>query len=129
MPTRIVITAGEISIEAELNDSATSKAIAKALPIHAKVQRWGGEIYFSISVKCELEKDSRDLMEAGELGYWPVGKAFCIFFGPTPASQGEEIRAASAVSVAGKIKGDCSELWNVPDRADISIEKINSIKK
>lgn len=122
MPKAIKITAGEIRIVAELNDSPTAKAIADALPIESKANRWGEEIYFSIPVTAELEEDSRDVLEAGELGYWPTGSAFCIFFGPTPASQGDEIRAASAVNIIGKVKGDLSQLSDVPDGADISVE-------
>lgn len=124
MPKQIRITAGQVQVEAELNDRPTARAIADALAIKAKAQRWGGEIYFSIPVTAELEEDAREVLEPGELGYWPTGSAFCIFFGATPASQGDEIRAASAVNVIGRIKGDLSQLWNVPDRADVSIEAI-----
>ncbi len=63
------------------------------------------------------------MLEEGELGYWPPGTAFCIFFGPTPASGGDEIRAASAVNIVGRIKGDLSGLWDVPDGAEVCIEK------
>jgi len=122
MPKRIKITAGQIQVAAELNDSPTAEYIFEALPIKAKGSRWGGEIYFSVPVKAELEADSRDVLEAGELGYWPTGCAFCIFFGPTPASQADEIRAASAVNIIGTIKGDLSQLPNVPDGALVCIE-------
>jgi len=124
MPEGIVIRAGGNSFEGELNDSVTGKAIYGALPIRAKAQRWGGEIYFSIPVSCELEEGSRDVLEKGELGYWPPGQAFCIFFGPTPASGGDEIRAASAVNIIGAIKADLSGLWNVPDGAEVCVERI-----
>jgi hypothetical protein len=124
MSERIVIKANEVAFEAELNDSVTGKAIYGALPIRAKGQRWGGEIYFNIPVSCELEEDSRDVLEEGELGYWPPGTAFCIFFGPTPASSGDEIRAASAVNIVGRMKGDLSGLWGVPDGAEVCIEKV-----
>ena len=122
MPTTIKITAGKIEVAAELNDSPAAKSIAGALPIKAAAQRWGGEIYFSIPVTSELENDSRDVLVAGELGYWPPGNAFCIFFGPTPASGDDEIRAASAVNIVGKLTGDSSKLWEVADGADILIE-------
>ena len=124
MPERIVIKASGISFEAELNDSMTGKVIYGALPIRAKGQRWGGEIYFNIPVSCELEEDSREVLEEGELGYWPPGQAFCIFFGPTPASSGDEIRAASAVNIVGRMKGDLSGLWDVPDGAEVCVEKV-----
>ncbi len=124
MRQAIVIKVGEKNFEGELNDSVTGKAIYGALPIRAKAQRWGGEIYFSIPVSCELEEDSREVLEEGELGYWPPGRAFCIFFGPTPASGGDEIRAASAVNIVGRMKGDLSRLWDVPDGAEVCIEKV-----
>lgn len=122
MAKAITITAGQIQVAAELNDSPTAKSIVDALPIKARGSRWGGEIYFSIPVEAELEADSRDVLEAGELGYWPTGCAFCIFFGPTPASEANEIRAASAVNIIGTIKGDLSQLPNVPDGALVCIE-------
>ena len=120
----IVIMVEGNSFEAELDDSMTGKAIYGALPIRGKGQRWGGEIYFKIPVSCELEEDSREVLEEGELGYWPPGTAFCIFFGPTPASGGDEIRAASAVNIVGRMKGDLSGLWDVPDGAEVCIEKV-----
>ncbi len=124
MAQAIVIRVGDEAFEAQLNDGVTGKAIFDALPIRAEAQRWGGEIYFSVPVGCELEADSRDELEAGELAYWPPGKAFCIFFGPTPASQGDDIRAASAVNIVGKLEGDFSALWNVPEGAQVRIERV-----
>jgi hypothetical protein len=122
MPKAIKITACQIQVAAELNNSPTAKSVFDALPIEAKGSRWGGEIYFSIPVESGLEADSRDVLEAGELGYWPTGRAFCIFFGPTPASQADEIRAASAVNIIGTIKGDLSQLPNIPDGEFVCIE-------
>lgn len=124
MGQAIIIRAGDDVFQAQLNDDVTGKAIFDALPIRAEAQRWGGEIYFSIPVSCELEAGSRDVLEAGELAYWPPGKAFCIFFGPTPASQGNDIRAASAVNIVGGLEGDLSALWDVPDGAQVSIERV-----
>jgi hypothetical protein len=122
MAKKIRITAGKVEVEAELNDSRTARMVAEALPIKARGNRWGEEIYFEIPVEADLEADARDVLEAGELGYWPSGNAFCIFFGPTPASRGEEIRAASAVNIIGKVKGDLSQLPGVPNGAQVLIE-------
>jgi len=122
MPQKIEIIAENIQVEAELNDSPTAKSIIIILPIEALAQRWGGEIYFSVSAQGKLEAGSRDVLVAGELGYWPPGSAFCIFFGPTPSSQCDEIRAASAVNVIGKMKGDWSGLWDVPSGGRIVIK-------
>ena len=102
----IRITAGQVSATAVLHQTPTADAIWSALPIEAGANTWGDEIYFSIPVKAELEKSAKEVVEAGDLGYWPPGTAFCIFFGPTPASRGDEIRPASAVNVVGKVQGD-----------------------
>jgi hypothetical protein len=122
MPQKIKIIAQNVQVEAELNDSPTAKSIITILPIESLAQRWGGEIYFSIPMTAELESDSREVLEEGELGYWPPGNAFCIFFGATPASQGNEIRAASAVNIIGKMKGDWSGLWEVSSGSSIVVE-------
>jgi len=105
MGKRIRIVAGAIEAEAELNDTRTAQAIWESLPIKGRVNLWGDEIYFSIPLSLELEA-GQELVSMGDLGYWPEGNAFCIFFGPTPVSQGNEIRPASAVTIFGKIIGD-----------------------
>ena len=112
---RIRITAGSISIEAELNDSPTARAIWEALPITERGNRWGEEIYFSIHVQQDLAADARAAMAVGELGYWPPGSAFCIFFGRTPASVDDQPRAASPVNPIGQVVGDATVLTQVRD--------------
>ena len=109
MPTNIVITAGSIRLEAELNDTFTAKAISNILPITAAANTWGDEIYFSLPITLELE-NGQEVVDLGDLGYWPPGGAFCIFYGLTPASQGDEIRPASAVTIIGKVQGDVTAL-------------------
>lgn len=124
MATSIKITAGNIQVEAALNDGPTAASITEALPIQSEARRWGGEIYFSIPVSAELKSNSRDVLENGELAFWPPGNAFCLFFGSTPASQGDDIRAASPVNIVGKMKGDWSGLWEVQDGDPITIERL-----
>ena len=118
----IRITAGTVSAEARLNDSRTARAIWDALPIEAAAQTWGDEIYFAIGVK-EDEDAARAVVELGDLGYWPPGQAFCVFFGPTPASRGDEIRPASPVNVVGRVAGDPREFKRVPSGARVVIER------
>lgn len=118
---RIIVT--DLGVEAELNEAETAQRIWEALPIEGKANRWGEEIYFAIPVKAGLETGSREVVSAGELGYWPTGHAFCIFFGPTPASRGDEIRAASAVNIIGKVLSDPKVLRKVKDGARIILEK------
>jgi len=119
----IIIKSGDVTLQATLNDSATSELIYNALPIEGSVNLWGDEIYFSIPVMTVLESDSREEMELGELGYWPTGQAFCIFYGPTPASSGDKPVAASAVNVLGKLNGDFSNVREIPYGEIITIEK------
>jgi hypothetical protein len=107
MGNKIRITAGAIEAEAELNNTGTAQAIWQALPVKGRVSLWGDEIYFSIPVDLQLEA-GQEVVSIGDLGYWPDGSAFCIFFGPTPASQRDEIRPASPVNVFGKIIGDAT---------------------
>ncbi len=124
MSKPVMIALGQIRIHAELNDTATAKAVAEALPIEATANRWGDEIYFSIDVRASVEAGACEIVEAGQLAYWPPGRAFCIFFGPTPASRGDEIRAASAVNIIGRITGELALLRAVPDGASVVIEKL-----
>jgi hypothetical protein len=124
MGKKIRILVSDLKVEAELNESKTAQLIWEALPIEAKANLWGEEIYFTIPVKTRLETGSREVVSAGELGYWPTGHAFCIFFGPTPASRGDEIRAASAVNVIGKVLGDPKVFLKVKEGAKITLEKV-----
>jgi hypothetical protein len=121
MEKKIKIKAGNVEAEAVLNDSATAKKIWEALPIEARANTWGDEIYFAIPVKAPLEKTAQELVEVGDLGYWPSGNAFCIFFGPTPMSRGNEVRPASAVNVIGRVSGDARVLKKVPSGSKIRI--------
>ena len=123
MKKRIKIKAGNVEAEGVLNDSPTAKNIWEALPIEAKANTWGDEIYFGIPVKAPLEKNAKELVEVGDLGYWPSGNAFCIFFGSTPVSQGNEVRAASAVNVIGRVSGDAKVFKKVPSGAKVRIEQ------
>jgi hypothetical protein len=119
---RIRITAGSVSAEAVLNESATAAAIWDALPLSVPADTWGDEIYFGIPVKAKLESP-RETVERGDLGYWPPGSAFCIFFGPTPASRGDEIRPASAVNVFGRVAGDASVFKKVRAGTAVRVER------
>jgi len=119
---KITITVEDVKMSAELNDSKIAQKIWETLPIEGSVNTWGDEIYFSITVKAGLENAKAVVLE-GDLGYWPPGNAFCIFFGLTPASQGDEIRPASPVNIFGKITGDAKIFKKVSSGVKIIIEK------
>jgi hypothetical protein len=121
MGNKIRIAAGAIEAEAELNNTETAEAIWQALPIKGRVNLWGDEVYFSIPLSLQLEA-GQEVVSVGDLGYWPDGNAFCIFFGPTPASQRDEIRPASPVTVFGRVIGDATIFKKVPARTKITIK-------
>jgi len=110
---RMTIRIGSLTMDAELNDTPTARDIAAALPIRATLHTWGDEIYFAIPVQAELEASAQEVVAIGDLGYWPPGKAFCIFFGQTPVSQPGKIMPASAVNVVGKVLGDATRFKTV----------------
>ena len=120
MSKKIKITAGSLVVDAELNETRTASAVWDALPIRANGSTWGDEVYFRIPVEAELE-NGQEVVELGDLGYWPPGQAFCLFFGPTPASQGDEIRPASEVTVIGKIIGGSGVLKGVSSGSSVLI--------
>jgi hypothetical protein len=115
MSRKIFIRFGATEMSAELNDSLTASALFTALPLSARANTWGDEIYFQVPVDRKLDSTAAEVVQAGELGYWPSGRAFCIFFGPTPVSIGDEIRPASAVNVIGKLTGDARAFKAVHD--------------
>lgn len=122
MGATIRIRAGSVEAAAEMNDSETAGAIVAALPLKAVVRTWGKEIWFPIPVTAELEADAVDLVEVGDLGYWPTGKAFCIFFGPTPMSGEGEIRPASEVNLVGRVRGDARVFGVVCDGDPVQLD-------
>lgn len=123
MSYRITIGAGPVTMEAELNDTATAQRVWEELPIVGRANTWGDEVYFKIPVQMDEAPDARADVEVGELGYWPAGEAFCIFFGPTPASTGDEPRAASPVNVLGRVLGDSTAFRRVPPGATVTLER------
>ena len=120
---RIRIMAGDVVAFAELSETSTAEAIWNALPLEALANTWGDEIYFSIPVHLE-EENAQEVVEKGDLGYWPPGNAFCVFFGRTPASRGDEIRPASPVNVVGHLEGDPSVFKSVRNGEKVVLERV-----
>ena len=120
-----IVTSATGKVVAELlegKNTKTSEALWSALPIEGSANRWGDEIYFGIPVTVGLE-EAQQTVDVGDIGYWPPGKAFCIFFGPTPASKGKEPRAASPVNVFARIVGDPLVFRKVKDGDKVRIER------
>jgi hypothetical protein len=121
---KIKIIIGDLSVEGELNESPTAKKVAEALPIRTIFNTWGEEIYFSIPVDAQLDDTAREEVEIGDLGYWPTGKAFCIFFGQTPMSEPGKILPASAVNIIGKVIGEATKFKQVMQEKEVILEAV-----
>ncbi len=119
----IKISSESVTVTAELLETPTADAVWAALPFSNDVNTWGDEIYFTIPVQTELEDDAAEVVQEGDLGYWPTGAAFCVFFGPTPVSRPGEIRPASAVNVFGTVQGDLAVLKSINEGSTIVVEK------
>ena len=122
MPVLLISVSGQ-DYRTELNNSPTAKKLWDALPIDGSANIWGEEIYFEIPVSAQQEADARQDVYVGTIAYWPVGSAFCIFFGPTPVSRGDQPRAYSPVNILGKIEGDLSGFKGVRQGAAVKMRK------
>jgi len=123
MPTSIQIQIAGQNFQAELNDSETAQQVLAALPLTAKATRWGDEFYFAIPVHQPEAADAQAEVEVGDLAYWPPGNAFCIFFGPTPVSRGNEPRAYSPVNRFGRLLGEISALHTIANGSTIRVSR------
>ena len=121
---QIEISAGDVIVTAVLNDSDTADELWAALPITARAQTWGDEIYFSIPVSVEEAADAQETVEMGAVAFWPPGSALCLFWGPTPMSAPGEIRPASAVNVMGLIDGDPTVLGGIADGTEVVVARM-----
>jgi uncharacterized protein len=117
----IKIVVGSIEAYGTLSNTETTSAVVNSLPFDSVAHRWGEEIYFEVPLELELE-NGKEVLEIGDIAYWPPGKSICIFFGPTPSSRGNDIRAYSAVSVFGKVTGDAGVFRAVREGERIRVE-------
>jgi len=123
---QVRIRFASFSVEAEIFDTSTGKAVLETLPLTRNAIRWGKEIYFELPVSVEMENGANAEVEVGDLAYWPNMPAFCIFFGPTPVSPDRKPRAASPVNVFGRLlDGDPAMLDQVAEGENVTVELLN----
>jgi len=122
MPTHVMIKVANITLRAELFDTACARKIVERLPIEARPEEWGDEFYFTIPVTDALDETATVKVKVGDIGYWPPGKAMAIFFGKTPMSTGSDPVPASAVNLVGKIMDDATVLKKAKGAVKIRIE-------
>jgi hypothetical protein len=120
----IKIKIGGVELKGELYDTPTADLVYNSLPLWSRFNTWGDEIYFQIPVETGLEEGAREEVKVGEIGYWPEGNAFCIFFGKTPISTDEKILAASKVNIIGRLVDDPAKLRELKKAKEIGIEKV-----
>ncbi len=121
---KVLITCGRLSYEAEFFETPTGQMMLREMPLSGITNIWGEEIYFPVSFTAELEEDAREEVEVGTIAYWPPGKAFCIFFGPTPVSTSEKPKGFSPVNICGKIHGNLMDLRDITPGEKIKVELV-----
>ena len=109
---RILIEEAGVELVAELNESSTAGALWDALPLESAAQTWGAEVYFSVPLNCPPD-DAQATVPSGAVGYWPPGRAVCLFFGQQPVSP---------VNVIGVLEGDPAVLGAVQEGQLVRLE-------
>jgi len=127
MPSPVILLVEKVELKGELNHSAPARELAGRLPLELELSRWGQEYYGALEHPLEAQGEAdKEVMEIGELAYWQPGQALCLFFGPTPASQGQEPRAASPVVSLGRVQGDWQALDALGPRVRVRLEEAES---
>jgi len=124
--SRIRFDFGTLTLDAELLDTPTARAIAAALPLKARVMTWGEEVYFDVGVDTPREKEARAVVTPGEIAYWPQGHCIALGYGRTPISRGDETRLASPCNVFARALGDVKTLAKVRAGAGVTVTALGT---
>jgi hypothetical protein len=124
MPEQLRITIGDVSLTVTCRDTPTARAVAEACPLTGAARTWGEELYFGVPLEVAQDPDARAVVEPGEIAFWPGGQAIAIGFGPTPISQGDEIRLAAPTNIFADAEGDVRALKSVQAGAPVWVERL-----
>jgi hypothetical protein len=124
MPRKVKITVGEVELEAELFETECAQAVAGRLPISCGFSTWGDEIYFVVPLARNRDETATCEVEIGTIAYWPVGRAVCIFFGPTPMSCNRKPVPADRVNIIGRVLGDAEKLRRVKGAGHLEMQVV-----
>ena len=116
IPIRLIVD-GVGKAEGELvriRSPRTADAIIRRLPLEGRAALWQQEVYFGIPVKMGNEK-AKPTVEKGTLAYWPMGSAFCIFYGET--------QPYSPVNIIGQVTKNLELFEQVKSGTKIIVEK------
>jgi len=118
---RIRISWPKGAVEATLEDTPTARALVAALPVNAKAQTWGEEVYFEMPVKAALEEGAKQVVPPGTVCFWTEGNSLALAWGRTPVSEGDESRLVTRCNVLGAIDGDPRRLASVRSGDGITV--------
>jgi len=124
MPSKVRITVGTVTLEAVCRDTPTARAVLDACPIEATASTWGEEVYFSAPLDVGRESDAKAVVDLGEIAFWVEGRAIAIGYGPTPASQGDEIRLAAPTNIWADAEDDVRALASAGDGDPVRVEVV-----
>ena len=119
---KVAVLSGSVSIEMELLETPTAKAIIEALPFESQAQTWGEEVYFATPISAKLEPDARQVVEPGTVCFWTEGNALALPYGRTPISTDERPKLASRCNVLGRIVGDPRRLSRINSGQSVRVE-------
>lgn len=116
IPVKIIVEGleGSEGVLARILSPRTVDAIVRLLPLEGRAGVWQGGVYFAVPLKMGAEKP-RETVKMGDLAYWPLGSAFCIFF--------EDMRPHTPVNLIGQITGSIEVFRRVRSGMRIRVER------
>ncbi|BDD86017.1 cyclophilin-like fold protein [Desulfofustis limnaeus] len=121
---RITISWPAGTITAVLRETPTASRLLDALPISARANVWGDEVYFPVPFTADTESDAATVVDKGAVCFWLAGDSLALLFGPTPVSEGDECRLISAANIVGMMEGDLRHLRSVRNGDLMTVDKV-----